>query len=308
MKFILLVGLGNLGQRYLQGLTKINFSFCVDVLEPEISQFQKLDFSTDLKILQMRHMSIKTLRDYYDICIVATTSYPRKDIILDIFSNTKVNSWLLEKVLAPSIRDIECIEKVISSTPSWVNTPRRLTRLYRTLKSHIIQKPFNLEVLQKDFSLGCNSIHYIDILSWLSDSPIQNVCVESSGNWFDAKRAGYKEFNGLIEAVTKNGSKLIIKNNCYDKQNVTMLYQESSKIIIDESSGYFIDNSFIKTGRLEFQSELTKSLVEKIILSSESFLPTLRESAEQHKLLLNAISEDKNLGKELTGEGRVPIS
>ena len=152
MKFILLVGLGNLGQRYLQGLTKINFSFCVDVLEPEISQFQKLDFSTDLKILKIRHTSIKTLKDYYDICIVTTPSYPRKDIIIDIFSNTKVNAWLLEKVLAPSIRDIESIEEVIGSTPSWVNTMRRLTRLYQTLKSHIIQKPITLEILENDFA------------------------------------------------------------------------------------------------------------------------------------------------------------
>ncbi|MDA9237931.1 hypothetical protein N9P15_02435 [Planktomarina sp.] len=292
--------------RYVEGLMNIKFDISIDIIEPIKANYETLAASKGINNNILRHININSVKSDYDLCIVATPSVPRAQIIKEICSETLIRAWVIEKVLATSIEDLKIIQVAIGDSPAWVNNTRRLTRLYKTLQSKLLDEPLKLKVIQKDFALGCNSIHYIDAISWLSGEPLDSIFVESKSLWFDSKRIGYKEFNGTVMAETACGSKLLIDNTGKYEDDEIILCQGENIARINEGKGFVWNNNVIATGRLEYQSELTAPLVEQIILNGNCSLPTLKASCLQHAMMLKAIFQDPMLSQN--EERYIPIT
>ena len=80
------------------------------------------------------------------------------------------------------------VEQIIAELPnsfSWVNTPRRLTQLYRFLKRTISDcTHLEFKIVDPMFGLGCNSIHFLDTFEWLTGEEISDINIDARSDWY----------------------------------------------------------------------------------------------------------------------------
>lgn len=305
-----------MGSRYLEGLFKIkNFECNIDVIESNLDAFEfglhKSISSSENSDLSsnVQHIKIDNLRSSYNIVILATPSGPRAELISQLIKKTKVENWLLEKVLSNSLSGLEQISSTLSNTnKAWVNTPRRFSSFYRTMKRVVsLKDPINILIDSCQFDLGCNSIHFLDLLAWLNNSNLVSVDSEIHGDWYDSKRKGYKEFKGEVVGCYENGAYLKINNTNPAQKNILIKCNIGNyEFQLDEANGFkFNDKNF--GGRIEFQSEITAPLVELILKGAMTDeLPSLKESIYQHNLFFKDLSKDYN--KLSNNHDEVPIT
>lgn len=302
---ILLVGLGNIGSRYLQGICSMQSSLSIDIVEPSAEAFKRGLKTANLERFGNIYVSrkeISELADFYDVAIIATPSEPRAKVLAQLSLVTSSKGWVLEKVLAQSLDELSQILEALDGEMAWVNTPRRITPLYRQLKNCIFTEgPMTFSVEWDGFSLGCNSIHFIDVVSWLSESQVSDIQIETEKGWYPAKRLGYSEFNGRILANFIDGSILEISNICGGDRNI-QVKTNASDLSILEMEGVYDGSKKLINSRLEYQSELTPSIISAIVnRKTTNFLPTLEESVEQHMRFFDALEAVDLLSKDRGG-------
>jgi len=300
---ILIVGLGQMGARYLQGIGNLNNKLEIDIVEPNKIAYKKaikiaeLDSKNNIKVTTL---SMQELKGHYNLVIVATSSSPRAEIVANLAKLISSDGWILEKVLAQSLEQLKLIESSLKGQMAWVNTPRRVMSFYKDFK-HLLNncKTLSFKVNIQDFALGCNSIHFIDLVSFLSESKVDSVKIEAKSNWYKSKRLGYLEFNGVVSASYQNGSTLSIDNSPNDSISISCAVANREFQII-EDQGVFANGEKLISGRLSLQSELTADIASSILTNeTNTFLPTLDESINQHKSFFNALSKNAILSKNL---------
>lgn len=308
---ILIVGLGQLGSRYLQGLINNDPSLSVDILELNDEAYEKgisvISSIADPSALHVKRVTTQDLADRYIVCIVATSAGPRAEIIGSLSSKTRVDNWVIEKVLAQNESQLQIIlDSVRASDGAWVNTPRRRTSVYRTLKPLLNRaRPIRFEGNLPNLGLGCNSIHFIDVVSWLVDSTVAHVEVTSPQGWKLSKRAGYKEFEGELTAHYEDGSLLRLKSDFEGAASVAV-YQDEKLFRVSEAEGIYEAEHFYP-GRVEYQSELSYELIRDIIEKKiGDGLPTIQQSVDQHIALFKAIRNCETL--QIESDSGLPIT
>ena len=291
---ILLVGLGQLGSRYLQGFLAGDSKLVVDIIEPSDESFdigmKAVRSTLSEEIENVSRVNWDSLTTRYEICIVATSAEPRAQLIESLAHSTNIEYWVLEKVLAQSEQQCSNIQTVVgSSRGAWVNTPRRRTSIYRKLKSLLDEsRPLKFEVKFPELGLGCNAIHFIDVVSWLAAEEVSEVSIEAPGGWRRSKRQGYQDFDGKMIVRYRGGSVLDIDSHP-DVANGIEVTQGSRAYRLEESKG-IKDGTHFFPCRLEYQSELSFRLVEDILNGRiADGLPTVRQSISQHLELFKAI-------------------
>jgi len=307
---ILLVGLGQLGSRYLQGIEQYRSLIGeLVILEPLDKAYEQgISLLSPSNVIQgdwISRQGINNLKGEFDLAIIATPSSPRPKIVAQIIRRVNVRSWILEKVLGTSLQAIRKLCSDIGSTPAWVNTPRRLTSLYNSIKTKLPQDAIEFTVRSRSFALGCNSIHFIDTVEWLTNEPLVSIEIEALSDWYDSKRSGYKEFDGRLVALYASGSRLVIDNICDGLDEGIDLLAKGRHLTIDETRGFFEFGKLVP-GRVEYQSELSGRLVQYILKRGECSLPTLNESARQHRSFLGALNRSPRLMSH--GKGSLPIT
>ena len=310
MKKILLAGFGNIGYRYVEGLLLISeLDFELTIIEPNNLVFQnnlvRLTKQGLMKDQKFTHRTLEELSGTFNLAIVSTNSKDRAFVISQIRNNTNVQNWVLEKVLARSESELDQIARTIDHDNAWVNTPRRLTSIYKLLKNKFCKGKITLTVRMKTFTIGCNAIHFIDTVCWLVDANLKKVEIAASSDWYEAKREGFKEFNGSLRAIYDEGSILIIDNTCENKDEGIWLETEGKTYHLDEAKGIQDGGEFFAS-RMEYQSELTADLVRNILIFGQSELPTLSESIKQHRLFFSGLIDCDELKK--FGDGLIPIT
>ena len=280
-------------------------SLSIDIVEPSAEAFKSGLKTANLERFGHIHVSrkkISELADFYDVAIIATPSEPRAKVLAQLSLVTSSKGWVLEKVLAQSSDELSQILEALDGKPAWVNTPRRITRLYRQLKNCIsTEGRMTFSVEWDGFSLGCNSIHFIDVVSWLSESQVSDIQIETEKGWYPAKRLGYSEFDGRVLANFIDGSKLEISNICSGDPNI-QLKTNASDLSILEMEGVYDGSKKLINSRLEYQSELTPSIISAIgNRKTINFLPTLEESVEQHMRFFEALEAVDLLSKDRGG-------
>jgi hypothetical protein len=69
--------------------------------------------------------------------------------------------------------------------------------------------------------------------------------------------------------------------------------------LVDEQNGEATSsNGMSIAGKCEFQSQLTKDLVSLILINGTSNLPTLAQSAAQHRVFIKSLMEHWNLNMD----------
>jgi len=199
---LLLVGAGQLGSRYLQGLSHCPFDLEITVADSSPESLQRAQSRWEEVAGQSVGMHnvlyLPSLPDgvvSYDIAIIATGAARRAMLVKECAERFAVRYWILEKVLAQSSSELDMIEKALADADgAWVNTPRRISRWHQQLRSlFAIEGTVICSVIGGDWGLACNS-------------KSKGTAVNSDGAAFSGKLEFQSELTGpLVESILQTG-------------------------------------------------------------------------------------------------------
>lgn len=312
MKKVLLIGAGQLGSRHLQGIARSDEPLSVTVVEPfalnletaigrfkEIEGYQKHSFVTHNDLAAVHHTS-------FDIAIIATNADVRAQITMNLLEWVDVPYIIFEKVVFQGAKQFDqVIDKLhVKGIQSWVNCPRRHFDYYKQLKKRVSGKgSVNINVTGVEWGLACNSLHFIDLLFFLSsESEIMLTENNLIHKVFSSKRSGFVEFYGSFSGETPMGSSISLNcsrkasddENPYQKISITLddfsllISEASGEVIVMNNQGIIIANEKIE---VVYQSMLTNFQMQQIFRTGQSELPDLLNSLNAHSFLFHALSE-----------------
>jgi hypothetical protein len=299
---VLIAGAGQLGSRYLQGLSKVRealdiyvFDLSVESLTRAEQRWSEMHPAAEHDVHYVSVLSALPVK--MDLAIVATTADVRTVLVAEIANHANIRYWVLEKVLTQSSAEITELQKLLGGDKSaWVNTPMHLWSLYCNIRAlYPTGKP--IEATFEGFrGLACNAIHYVDFVSRWNGAPPTEV--DASGlqsEWYPAKRDGFYEIDGKIRLQFADGSKLNLASERNNLGYKVKLKIDGDEWQVSESEGVALsaDGRRIEGG-IQFQSALTAPMIEAIFNGTSCGLPSLQESAQQHGLFLNTLLDHWN--------------
>jgi hypothetical protein len=261
--------------------------------------------------------SVTNLPPYFDVLISATTADHRLNSLMQVFEVSQTPNLILEKVLTQSVSDADQLLRLCSHIDNtFVNYPRRAMGWHQNLKD--VVRPFSpvcAEITGDSWGMATSSLHFIDLIEWWTESRATEMMIEDDNlHWFPSKRDRYLDFSGSLKVHFTDGSELRLVSGSSGRPEgprVTVKFQSMGKecvISIDESAGLASGGIPVALlgGELTRQSELTWAVVERLLDSGESYLPTLNSVIATHKSYLEMLVGSP--GKASFSKDLVPIT
>jgi hypothetical protein len=312
MKNIVIIGAGQLGSRHLQGLLKLKGEFSIFVIDPSDASLQTAE--NRAQEIDHNHKihyanNIQNIPQQINLAIIATGADVREQLIKVLLNHAQVDFLILEKVLFQDLQAYTRISTLLKQKgiKTWVNHPRRMFSHYQELKSQIHKKksPLVYAITGSNWGLGCNALHYIDLICYLSDSNLNTL----ETNWLDyeiisSKRIGYIEFTGTLKGTLSNGDNFTITSFNREPSGITMFVaSDNESWTIKESGASQIihclsgstENPDITPIKMLFQSELTSTLTSELFESGQCKLPTYEEARKSHSLFIETMLQYYNV-------------
>lgn len=303
---ILLVGAGQIGSRYAEGMTKVKTRLEVFIVDPSETSLAKTAELIENQVNKNNHSFIfKTSQESlsldFDLAIVATCARDRHQIVRRIHEHLQVNHWLLEKVLEQSPEYVNNINTTLKHEKAWVNCPRRYMKIYHHIREHILKtrsQPITMEIKGSSWGLACNSIHFIDLFNFLTSSPVSKCTNANLSNWTSSKRNSYLEANGILTFENNLKDSLIISCNetvSKEKSYIIRIFINNQLIEIDEIARIAqINHVTMIPPVYPRHSELTPLIINQIKNEGTCELTQLQESAQIHRIFLGSLIEQWN--------------
>jgi hypothetical protein len=319
MTTIAIIGVGGIGSRHLQALAALKRPAriqIVDVSEQSIASAEKLFFEANpAPELTLEHFSsLGSLDDNLDVVIVATSSLVRRALVTDLLTTKKVKYLILEKVLFPQVEDFAAVRELITASGCqvWVNCPRRMNGVYPQLREELCgAKHLTISVTGSDWGLGCNAVHYIDLIVYLTGSA-ENLKISADGldsEILEGKRKGYIEFTGCLTGSVANCDHFMLDS---DKKPgipglVTIRTPEKLFVVKEAARKLYAFRSANGWDCEEtsyqgvFQSQMTNRVVDSLLDTGDCPLTPYEESTALHIPFLQALLGFAN---KQTGENK----
>ncbi|NCC54627.1 MAG: dehydrogenase [Erysipelotrichia bacterium] len=314
MHKVAIIGSGQLGSRHLQGIKTANIELSIEVVDSNIESL-KVAENRYYEIVANQYTkairfisSIDDLSNDLDIVIIATSSAPRYIITKELIEKKHVRNIIFEKVLFQNEDHFYEIYNMLNTfgINAWVNCPRRMFDYYNDIKQELNDTDkLIFTVSGGEWGLGCNSIHFIDIFSYLAKQSSYTLLTDGlNKKVYPSKRSGYIEFCGILSGITERGDifNLISQENSSITPLISIVSQ-NKKFVIDETNGtmtFFKDNNW-ETSKINvpYQSQLTGKLIEDILLNKNSGITKYEESMNLHLPYIKSLLDYYN---SLTGE------
>jgi hypothetical protein len=248
------------------------------------------------------HKNLDGLPDTLDLIIIATNSSVRSEVLKKATRKRSVKNLILEKVLFQKKVDYIAVDTFLkeSSIPTWVSCWMRTTDLFKKIKSLLnLNDCIQMKVEGSKWGMGSNSIHYMDLFSYLSGcNDFKFVRVNLEDKVLNAKRKGFKEFTGHLEG----------KNSRDDSLNLFCNEKNEGSISIEIRNGpetYLLVTNFVNHFNLKssnslanglgkvflpYQSEMTHIWVNDILKKGSCDLPTYANSMKLHLELIKVFT------------------
>lgn len=298
MHNILIIGVGQLGSRHLQGALLSENELRITVVDP---LEESLDIAKE-RANQVKIGNANTCVIYkqdisgnesIDVCIIATAAQVRAKVTQQLLQSNKVKHIIFEKVLFQKLLEYKEIKSLLkhTETTGWVNCPRRLYPTYIALKQRLnISKPVKMHIHGHAWGMACNSVHFIDLFAFLIGS--SSIKLETSSldpELLPSKRKGFFEATGKLifvagplrehELIIECGSDTI-------PEIIVSLENCDTKYTINEIEGIWSRIDGNEKEQCEypaiFQSQLTSDYVDELLRSNECGLTPFSESCELH--------------------------
>jgi len=294
-KNIIIIGAGQLGSRHLQGLKKMTTPASVYVVDPnnkslEVAETRANEIDSDIKVYFYQRIEAISQK-HFNIAIIATNADIRAAVTENLLENKKVDFILFEKILFQKEDDYTKINEllIIKNVKAWVNCPRRIQPLYKKIKNDFNNiQDVKMKVSGGDWSLACNGIHFLDLFYFFYNNEILEIDTSALDSAIlESKRPGYREITGRIEGKSGvNGFSIASLKGSNEPIEVYLIIN-GTEIIISESAGGAMEirnfsGTEKHTAKLLFQSELTGSLADEILINGSCGLTTYTESMWIH--------------------------
>jgi len=315
---IAVIGVGQLGSRHLQGLSKLPQDCTLHIVDPSESsiaeahkRIKEVKCAKSKKVFS--HYTPETLPSSIELAVVATTADTRLAAMKSLFCSSSVRFLILEKVLFQNPLDFAEAKNLLDtkSINCWVNCPRRVYSDYSSLREFFGSEHLTfMNVNGGDWGLGCNAIHFLDLLALFSgQSEFKFDTSSLDRETRDGKREGFIEISGTLRGDC-SGISFALRSAWGGKgRHIISLYSDTKVAVIDEigSKVWRIneDTSECTDFNVPFQSNLTTSLVNSILTDGTCDLPTYDESLLVHMPFLKALSTHLGSG---VSNGSVPIT
>lgn len=311
MKTILIIGAGQLGSRHLQGLVKYDGQIKVYVLDPStsslnIAKAREKEITHNHDIIYIETWD--KLPSFFDLVIIATNANVRESIINKLLEKHGVRFLILEKVLFQEIEAYKRVFDLISkhSVTTYVNHPRRMFESYINLKKSINSKNKQTiyTIVGGNWGLGCNALHFIDLIVYLSGKRIQNLDESLiDDEIIQSSRKGFIEFTGTLVGSLEDKSLFSITSFKGESSSITFtVFNDEQRLIIQEGGTpqiYSLEKSNlfsqeISNLKIQYQSELTTNIALQLLEYSYCLLPTFDDARLSHELFLTAMLKKYN--------------
>ena len=309
MYTIAIIGAGQLGSRHLQGLKTAQFDMKIEVVDTSadslaVARERYEQVAENSRIGEIRFIkSINELTEELDLVIIATGAASRYAITTELIKLKKVKNILFEKVLFQEVEDYFNIEELLTKNhiQAWVNCPRRMYGFYNDLKERFLDsKQLIFNVAGGDWGLGCNSIHFIDCLAFISGTKQFTINANALDRvTYPSKRVGYTEFSGVLSGVSERGDVLsLISQRGSNASTIITIQGNKFSVMIDETNKFLhsFENGRWETKdiQVQYQSQLTGIAAEHILLHGKSQLTTFSESKSLHLAFIKPLLEFYN--------------
>ena len=299
MSSILILGSGQIGSRHLQGVFKSKHKLSVYVLDPSneslnLSKERASEIEHDHLVNYIRHLT--DLPKKIDVAIIATDASIRFNVTVELINQVHIQFLILEKVLFQEIEEYIKFKQIIKERhlKVWVNLPRRMYPYYSSLKKKIKEnnlKKFDALYVGNNWGIGCNAIHLIDLISFLTNSKtIQSVnCDFLDREISSTKRDKFIEFTGQIVIRFEETTLTLVSHKQPETGNpLLVITSENDKWIIQEgkSISHISNNEHLIKSNFNyedyFQSSLSTIFIDQLLLQGTCELPTYEESEKLH--------------------------
>lgn len=309
MKFnhrIAVVGAGQLGSRHLQGLVRLGVPCEIHVVDPSAASLDTArqragEVQAAVPHTLHFHQQIEALPQMLDHAVIATAADVRLAVLRELLQGRTVRNLLLEKVLFQRLSDYPLAAELLrqAGSQAWVNCPRRAFPVYETLRTFFAEDPLqHVDVRGGNWGLGCNSIHFLDIIAFLIGGEIHSISTALlDEDLIDSKRAGFKEFTGTLLGRCGDASFSLTAQRGSQAPLLLTLRGGNRSCLVDESAGraFMCDPRDGGWWTVEFKtpflSELSTAVTQRILERGSSELTPYAQSAAYHLPLLQALGE-----------------
>ena len=308
---VFLVGLGQLGSRYLQGLANVSFPLRIFASDPSTSSLENAEKrwieagGNDADHELVATAGPEQFPKEASLCIVATNADVRTAVVRRVSERRTIRHWILEKVLAQSPAQIDAIGRLLEKADGvWINQPRRAMDWYQNIRNLFdANQTYRFEASGGIWGMACNAVHYLDLIGWLTRESLEALTTEGLDPvWIDAKRKGFREITGKMFARYSGGSELTLESRP-QKTGFNLLFtSEENEGYIDEKGGIAESKGEKRNGkvfgRIELQSEITSRIVQQILCEGKCDLTPFEDSAKLHKAMLCSLLEHWNTSQK----------
>ena len=295
---ILLVGAGALGSRHLQSLAALAECDAVTVIEPNLAARRTAEGRwaemADSANKVLNFSALDEIAGPFDAAVIATPSPGRLDV-LDKVLALGCRRVLCEKVLFQTERDLDAAVRLVQVRGADV----RVNHVYRYVESFIALKDRPIRTMRLTVriggdGMGCNLVHYLDLLEYLSGAAVATLDVALDPVHASKRGPAFVEFCGRAHAVTRNGAELDL---AYIPGTVTApvitVERDDGTVTLDEGTGS-MKTTLPGFPLLSFVEPRVSALTGRILSDQKAGqcrLPTLQQSVEANRLMLTRFNE-----------------
>lgn len=307
-KKILIIGAGQLGSRHLQGALLSLNALDILVIDPSINSLnvsreraaQVTTGNSNTRIIYQCDMPSDL---QIDVCIISTSAQYRAQVTKQLLSRNTVKHIIFEKVLFQTLSEYDEIDSLLnySETKGWVNCPRRLFPTYVSIETQLdTSLPIDMYVKGNAWGMACNSIHFIDLFSFMIHQ--SDISVKSSQlvpEVIESKRPGFFETAGKLNFAAGKHSLVVESGIEETPELVISLSNGEVTYTINEIKGTWIEkvgDSFVEhKHRALFQSQLTGVCIDEILDTDSCKLTHYTESCEIHTPFIKTLIEHMSM-------------
>lgn len=317
MKKVVIIGAGQLGSRHLQALKYVKSLLDIYIIDPvneslniARERYDSLELIDNNNVIYMNSIEDVNIDSKIDLVIIATSSNVRSFVTIELLKKFAVDTIIFEKILFQKKDDYFTIRNLLDKCKvnAYVNCPMRMMSFYKDIKPLFKGTKFKYLVSGGQFGLVTNIIHYLDHMSFLSNSYEYEANVEFlDKEIIKSKRDGFYELNGTFQVYFENGTEgsfycastgnAPIVVQAYNSKIHFISMESEGKVFIAkaESDWKWEEISF----NIPFQSQLTTTLVEDLFDNNTCLLPTYEESMRIHLPYLDSLLDYINQNDKL---------
>ena len=306
------IGAGQLGSRHLQGLARLALPCEIEVVDPslvslDLARQRFAEMPPNAAIRAVRYnTSVKALSRSLDYVVIATAADVRLEVLQSLLADRKVRFVLFEKVLFQRLNDYEKARSLLHSgnVQAWVNCTRRLFPIYEIVRSFFNGETLKyFQVMGGGWGLGCNSVHFIDLLGLLTGQLPTNISTAGLDSaLIPSKRKNFMEFTGALRGTMGDAQFELASLAGSSARMLLTLRSESCTCVVDETGGRALFLDSCRQGQWEsqdfeipFLSQLSTSIATRILTEGVSDLATFDLSKAYHLPLLDALGAHASL-------------